>query len=647
MSDLDKDKEEEKVSATDNSRPNSGVAQEFTTKKSVTLNSDQESPSPSLKNLGKLGFLVPFFVAFVFATILFAYFYIKDKKSNPEIGQSTVELEGPENSILKETGIQFVKKEKIYEPVKISSSNDYELLVENSKEQDFADTYEFYKIGVFNEGKYKDGELILVALMPGGPCKGVGCGESYYLRYVRKGNIVTFLPRISNLSSGDLFFRINPFRRYGLDLKVDEDFTIPILEYPKTIEGPKKRQILNFLGEKEGILNDDKLVDVFDHPRFEKVYMTKPGIGLNVGFVSDQNTRDFSEISSILNCEGESCFARNSFYVFRPDGTFLIFSYNPDLSIATIRWKQDRSSVADGDYLYHATFGCARWSLEDVSVVSPSLIDEKDLVEIGVDTKNGDSVYGLKDMNHNLLTEFYASYKNYFDSDIVKEWDLDIQLKSFEDFIKSVPVFFWKDPFGRLIRFNNSEFLPPFACEPILYLYPEYETKVSVKLRSPVKIIDSLPKYHVYNGWDVMAKPSGRLINLLDNREYPYLFWEGFSYIFPLPEEGFVVKREEMADFLPKILLDLGLNDDEKQDFLDAWLHKLKEHHYYFVGFLDQKLVDELFPLEIYPKPDTLIRVFMDFKPLDSPIKAKEPQLIKNIPKREGFVVVEWGGIVR
>ena len=47
-------------------------------------------------------------------------------------------------------------------------------------------------------------------------------------------------------------------------------------------------------------------------------------------------------------------------------------------------------------------------------------------------------------------------------------------------------------------------------------------------------------------------------------------------------------------------------------------------------------------PLKVSPKPDTVIRVFMDFKPLDKKIEIKEQKLTKQT--RKGFTIVEWGG---
>ncbi len=47
-------------------------------------------------------------------------------------------------------------------------------------------------------------------------------------------------------------------------------------------------------------------------------------------------------------------------------------------------------------------------------------------------------------------------------------------------------------------------------------------------------------------------------------------------------------------------------------------------------------------PLEITPKPDTIMRVLMEYKPLNEKISIKKQKL--STPKRRGFTVVEWGG---
>ena len=48
--------------------------------------------------------------------------------------------------------------------------------------------------------------------------------------------------------------------------------------------------------------------------------------------------------------------------------------------------------------------------------------------------------------------------------------------------------------------------------------------------------------------------------------------------------------------------------------------------------------------LIIDPKPDTIIRLDFYFKPIKEIVKIKEPIIIT--PTRNGFTVVEWGGIL-
>ena len=52
--------------------------------------------------------------------------------------------------------------------------------------------------------------------------------------------------------------------------------------------------------------------------------------------------------------------------------------------------------------------------------------------------------------------------------------------------------------------------------------------------------------------------------------------------------------------------------------------------------------VNKYMPLEFSKNPDTLIRIIMDYKPLDKKVNIKEQKLEKVL--RNGFTIVEWGG---
>lgn len=75
---------------------------------------------------------------------------------------------------------------------------------------------------------------------------------------------------------------------------------------------------------------------------------------------------------------------------------------------------------------------------------------------------------------------------------------------------------------------------------------------------------------------------------------------------------------------------------------MEFWQPRLEVKPYAFVSFVPQKEFDRLAPLTVSPKPDSIIRVFMDYKPLDEKITVREP--IIRTPVRKGFAVVEWGG---
>ncbi|HUO49972.1 MAG TPA: type II secretion system protein [Candidatus Paceibacterota bacterium] len=177
--------------------------------------------------------------------------------------------------------------------------------------------------------------------------------------------------------------------------------------------------------------------------------------------------------------------------------------------------------------------------------------------------------------------------------------------------------------------------------KPVIYLYPEKKTDVTVKI-FPVKIENSIPSYA--GGWDVTAYPNGTLVNDADQQTYPYLYWEGLSDQ-PVVDQtkGFVVPTDHVQSFLEAALRAQGLNDKEIQDFTAYWVPRMTSPHpYVYVYFMPQADYNALVPMNISPKPDTLIRVYMVFKELDQKITVT-PQTF-TAPARTGFTAVEWGG---
>ena len=179
--------------------------------------------------------------------------------------------------------------------------------------------------------------------------------------------------------------------------------------------------------------------------------------------------------------------------------------------------------------------------------------------------------------------------------------------------------------------------------KPIIYLYPKESMNIKVELGYPNKLTTTYPKYKDY--WLVYATPEGTLIDKDTKRKYYSLFWEGINTISSgIKDEGFIVKGEDARVFLEEKLEILGLNYKEQEEFIIYWLPKLESNKYNYIRFETLEEQNRNMPLIITPIPDTIIRINMEYKALDSKIDVKEQTLTK--VKREGFTVVEWGGTI-
>lgn len=187
---------------------------------------------------------------------------------------------------------------------------------------------------------------------------------------------------------------------------------------------------------------------------------------------------------------------------------------------------------------------------------------------------------------------------------------------------------------------NNVE---DVDLKPIIYLYPESVMDVSVKLGYPDKLTVTYPEYG--SGWDVTAYPDGTLINKNTGRQLYSLFWEGINTVSNgTRDDGFIVEGKDVSSFLEEKLSILGLNDREIEEFIIYWLPKMQNNKYNYIRFETVEEQDKNMPLLINPKPDTVIRVNMEYKALDNKIDVKEQEL--NKVERNGFTVVEWGGTI-
>lgn len=177
----------------------------------------------------------------------------------------------------------------------------------------------------------------------------------------------------------------------------------------------------------------------------------------------------------------------------------------------------------------------------------------------------------------------------------------------------------------------------PPAEKPVIYLYPEETTQVSVKLELDGELTASWPPYG--EGWRVTARPDGTLLSGAE--EYSYLFWEGTTGACYDLSCGFVVKGENTGEFLRNALQQMGLTSRESNEFIAYWLPRMQDNAYNLISFQQEEYTDHAV-LTVEPQPDSVLRVFMVWKPLEQPAELA-PQELPAF-ERSGFALVEWGG---
>lgn len=184
--------------------------------------------------------------------------------------------------------------------------------------------------------------------------------------------------------------------------------------------------------------------------------------------------------------------------------------------------------------------------------------------------------------------------------------------------------------------------------KPVIYIYGAYNAqKIKVSLDTDSEIFCEYPKRDKNGVWEVSAFPNGNLILNNDNKLiYNYLYWEAkcddIEFDF---SKGYCVKGSESAEFLENILDDIGLSREEANEFIVYWLPKLESNTYNLISFQTDVYTDE-FKLNIEPKTSNVLRLFMAFKGLDSPVEI-EGQDVDELSKgfeRHGLHIVEWGG---
>lgn len=458
----------------------------------------------------------------------------------------------------------------------------------------------YYSNGTVASGEYKGDQLILVTSYPEGPAF-----QPDMHRFIKHGDSLILIEASS----------ASHYEGDGLDTSkftVNTDLALEGLSYPNKITGNEARQSFTLNEWTHPLFDASKVTRMFTHPTYGDVYTTK-------GYPTPSSEDDFSTYG---------------FFIKRPDGFTQVYSLDIDFIndqlIPQITWTGGTKN--ETMYSYTIRTGCGSGSYADV-IDPASLSKDADLKQTGTNSF-GDPIYELKNTNHQMLKDLYENEYYAYEQEKV----------GYDVFVTQHPMFFWYDSFDRLIRFKSSAFLPQAECaKPVIYLYPEETTRVSVRVNPIGGLTYSDPTYD--NGWKVSAKPNGELTELVSGIQYPYLFWEGKGGIYSQPKQGWSVTKENVHEFLNEKLSLFGLNEKEIADFEEFWEPRMQAAPYYFITFLGTRSMDQIAPLQVSPTPDTIIRVLMDYSPLDAPKDVKGFSI--TTPRRNGFTLVEWGGVTR
>ncbi len=178
--------------------------------------------------------------------------------------------------------------------------------------------------------------------------------------------------------------------------------------------------------------------------------------------------------------------------------------------------------------------------------------------------------------------------------------------------------------------------------KPVIYVYPEETTEVNIQLEVNGDLSFTYPEYK--DGWDFTATRDGNIT--MDGKQYNYLFWESEMPEYALDKidnTGFLVDTDTLLSFLENSLDQMGLNSKESADFITFWYPQMMVNEKNHVQFLFNESCDAYAKLNITPTPDQIYRVGMLWKNATTDF-IPETQIIPTM-NREGFTVIEWGGM--
>lgn len=180
--------------------------------------------------------------------------------------------------------------------------------------------------------------------------------------------------------------------------------------------------------------------------------------------------------------------------------------------------------------------------------------------------------------------------------------------------------------------------------KPVIYLYPKDTTIFNLSLNYKGDLKMTYPPMQ-NNNWNVKASPNGNL--WCGQKLVRYLFWDGVmdnSQINYNQSEGFILSSSQLISFFEEKLTQAGLNSMEIADFITFWIPMMQENDTVYIHFLFTEDYDQVATLNITPKPDSMLRLFMLWSPVNDQLEHTiTPQRIPRF-NRSNNALIEWGG---
>ena len=327
-------------------------------------------------------------------------------------------------------------------------------------------------------------------------------------------------------------------------------------------------------------------------------------------------------------------------WMFQPDGLILNYSYECKDALV-------EAMPAMKDFRIFNRYACGNLPHQMAKVLR---LGDKDLEDIAPTQRIDDTLvlYQVNNDSSQILKNAFELYTECF-NDVTYNWNDHLKPPlSFQDFIESTPLFIVKDPFGRFIQFTRQDYILQPACEPVIYIYSSSQKEYQIKLGSKITPLSTYPPHHPKEGWLAKGNHNGSITMSGNGRNHKYLFWEGSSVYLPAKTDGFIVHFDTLDVFFSETLSKLGLNENEIQDFTEYWVPQFdSSDEYYRISFYTQALIDQLFPLEITPKPMQVIRILMDYEGIGKERVDWARQELVPVERMGDELIIEWGGIKR